>query len=226
LGDQCYQTIVIDQDYFHEECFSIVLSKLIGVCIILGAMVIKVPQILNIITQKSAAGLAITSTYLELFAISGIISYNVQKGYEFETYGEVVFDFTQNIILVYLIMYYQSKPNALPAIFYPVAGGFIALVVLLGFVLPGIIIDYVFLYTNTPILILSRFPQIYENYKNGDTGALSATTFFMQCAGSLARVFTTLQQTGDLIALVGYSTAAFLNGVIFFQIIFSKKKQE
>jgi len=219
LGEKCFTTMIENEQFLDPDCVKLVISKLLGICIILGALIVKVPQIITILVENSAKGLAITSTYLELFAYTIIIAYNFQKGYDFSTYGEVIFIFIQNIILLYLITYYQNRENLFQ--FYPISLGFIVFLVCLGYVLPEKISELAFVYTNTPVIILSRLPQIYENFTRGNTGALSLITYFLQFAGSLARVFTTLQQTGDIVSLIGYATASMLNGIIFFQILFT-----
>merc|ERR1719204_2590460 len=69
------------------------------------------------------------------------------------------------------------------------------------------------------ISIMSKVPQIYENFKNGSTGQLSSITVFLFFAGSLARVFTTLQEAPDPILIASVGVAAFFNTVLFVQVI-------
>ena len=62
--------------------------------------------------------------------------------------------------------------------------------------------------------------QAYTNYSNGNTGQLSAVTGFMLFFGSLARIFTSIQETGDttMIAMFICSTSA--NALIASQIMY------
>ena len=62
--------------------------------------------------------------------------------------------------------------------------------------------------------------QAYTNYSNGNTGQLSAVTGFMLFFGSLARIFTSIQETGDptMIAMFVCSTSA--NAIIASQILY------
>merc|ERR1719233_2488766 len=74
---------------------------------------------------------------------------------------------------------------------------------------------------------ISKLTQIYENIKNGSTGQLSSVTVFLFFAGSLARVFTTLQDAPDPILIASVSVTAFFNSVLFLQLIIysgAKKK--
>lgn len=65
-----------------------------------------------------------------------------------------------------------------------------------------------------------------QNYRNGSTGQLSVISVFMQFAGCVARVFTSIQETGDSLIIVPYAVASFLNGVIFSQIIYYGRQAE
>lgn len=69
-------------------------------------------------------------------------------------------------------------------------------------------------------IIVSRLPQIYTNYKNGNTGNLSALTVFMFAAGSSARIFTTLQEVDDFNILIGFLLSTSLNIILAIQIIY------
>ncbi|KAK6623274.1 hypothetical protein RUM43_009126 [Polyplax serrata] len=62
--------------------------------------------------------------------------------------------------------------------------------------------------------------QALSNYKRQSTGQLSAVTLWMQFAGCLARVFTSIQETGDATMILTYVTATILNGLILFQLYY------
>ena len=47
------------------------------------------------------------------------------------------------------------------------------------------------------MIVVGKLIQAVTNYKNGHTGQLSAITVFLLTAGSLARIFTSIQETGD-----------------------------
>ena len=56
------------------------------------------------------------------------------------------------------------------------------------------------------------------NWVNRSTGQLSFLTTFMIWAGSMARVFTTMQEIKDPKLLLSVSVSAFLNSVLLSQI--------
>jgi mannose-P-dolichol utilization defect protein 1 len=66
---------------------------------------------------------------------------------------------------------------------------------------------------------LLQLIQAVTNYKNQSTGQLSAVTCFMLFLGALARVFTTIQETGDDILLVTFLCTSAMNGVIAGQVL-------
>lgn len=62
--------------------------------------------------------------------------------------------------------------------------------------------------------------QIVSNYRNGSTGQLSAATVLMLWAGSMARIFTSQQETGDSLLVFTYIVAATLNAVTAAQLFY------
>ena len=92
--------------------------------------------------------------------------------------------------------------------------------------------------SNVPIIVISRliqvfyiisgidsnlFKQVIANYKNGHTGQLSFITCFMMFAGGCARIFTSLQETGDLILIINFSSGAAMSSIILGQLIYYKE---
>jgi mannose-P-dolichol utilization defect protein 1 len=66
---------------------------------------------------------------------------------------------------------------------------------------------------------LFQLIQAGANYKNQSTGQLSAVTCFMLFFGAVARVFTTIQETGDEILLLTYLCTSALNGIVAGQVL-------
>lgn len=65
-----------------------------------------------------------------------------------------------------------------------------------------------------------QFSQAYTNYSNGNTGQLSAVTCFMLFFGSLARIFTSIQETNDTAMITMYVCSTLANGVIVVQLLY------
>jgi len=73
---------------------------------------------------------------------------------------------------------------------------------------------------NVPIIVISKLLQAYTNFKNKSTGQLSAITISMLLFGSAARIFTSIQETGDQVIIANYAAATFVNALIASQIVY------
>lgn len=68
--------------------------------------------------------------------------------------------------------------------------------------------------------MLFQLMQAYTNYSNGNTGQLSAITAFMLLFGSLTRIFTSIQETGDITMIIMYMCSSISNAIIAGQILY------
>lgn len=192
------------------------MSKLLGYAIITGSIAVKLPQLYTIIKNKSSAGLQMSMYVLENIGYTISMSYNIINSYPFSTYGENIFLCIQGNLLVYATAYYQNKINT---------------TFIIGAIL-YIIFTYILLSGSTSIQLLStlqsltipifaaaKLPQIYSNYKLQSTGQLSVITCTLNFFGSLARVFTTVQEVNDPLLLIGGLSGVSLNGMLLLQIV-------
>lgn len=62
--------------------------------------------------------------------------------------------------------------------------------------------------------------QALANYRNGSTGQLSAVTVFLLTGGAAARIFTSIQETGDSMMIFTYVVSTFVNSIIAFQVLY------
>lgn len=62
--------------------------------------------------------------------------------------------------------------------------------------------------------------QIRENHRNKSTGQLSFLTVFLMFAGCLARIFTSIQETGDSLLIGSFVVASVTNGILLSQIFY------
>mmetsp|Transcript_7467 Transcript_7467/g.7905 ORF Transcript_7467/g.7905 Transcript_7467/m.7905 type:complete len:188 (-) Transcript_7467:168-731(-) len=122
-----------------------------------------------------------------------LIAYNYQQGNPFLTYGENIFVFIQNLILIILLWTYM-KPKPSTGHILLISGVF-GLVGALSFNIPPHL-RYILPLTTPPLVVISRFSQVYVNYQNKSTGTLSPITTLLALAGAVARFFTTVQQVG------------------------------
>ncbi|KAM9960436.1 hypothetical protein ACTFIW_009576 [Dictyostelium discoideum] len=193
-----------------EWDLSLLISKALGYGIIAGSLLLKVPQILKVASSKSAESLSASSIAMENigFTISLLAGYKLLN--PFSTYGESAFILVQNFFLLVLVLKYTQKLNAV---------FFTGLVLYAGAVFAAL--NYVdndgfnlLLKLNIPLFIISKFPQIITIIKNKSVGQLSFITCFLNLAGSLARVFTTIKEVNNPVILLSYGIGSFLNSII------------
>jgi mannose-P-dolichol utilization defect protein 1 len=216
IGEKCYVELVENLNVKNVDCIKYAFSKVLGLGMVCGGAILKVPQIIKILLSKSTRGISVTSYFLEMLALLINISYNIRFQYPFTTWGEFPFIAVQCFIVLFLIYFFRKSRKNLIFFLSP-------LLILLVIFNPKIISNSLLqiLQTSTiGITIASRLPQIITNYKHRSTGELSALTVFFQCAGSLARVFTTIQEVDDYVVMAGNLIASTLNTVLFFQVLY------
>ena len=81
-------------------CLKAPLSKGLGLGIIAGSILVKVPQIVKILKNKSAEGLSFTGTSLELVAVINSFCYNFVKQYPFR-WVPISFEFDLIMMITY-----------------------------------------------------------------------------------------------------------------------------
>eukprot|EP00276_Gloeochaete_wittrockiana_P019090 CAMPEP_0184336636 /NCGR_PEP_ID=MMETSP1089-20130417/4851_1 /TAXON_ID=38269 ORGANISM="Gloeochaete wittrockiana, Strain SAG46.84" /NCGR_SAMPLE_ID=MMETSP1089 /ASSEMBLY_ACC=CAM_ASM_000445 /LENGTH=240 /DNA_ID=CAMNT_0026661689 /DNA_START=41 /DNA_END=763 /DNA_ORIENTATION=+ len=221
LTNECYEDLV-NNYHITPACFSFLVSKVLGYGIIAGSSIVKVPQILKIAAKKSAEGLDASMFAIELLGYIITLSFSYISHLPISTYGEYLFMTIQNCIILFLI--HLHGPGFTPAFF----GGAIGFISLGGALLSGYVEKQYLSYLQTaviPVLIFGRLPQIWKNFQQGHTGHLSAVTFFLQFAGSAARIYTTWRETKEIPLMLAFIIGTVLNGIIFVQIITSPKVQ-
>ncbi|PRP76644.1 hypothetical protein PROFUN_14970 [Planoprotostelium fungivorum] len=212
-----------------QKCFSELLSKALSYAIILGALILKVPQIIKIVNAKSGEGLSVVSHVVELVGGLLTIVYSFRKDYAFSTYGEVILPVrlcispSTDLIIIFLIYRYSSSSLA-PAVLITAAYFGLGYVLMAEELIPISTLTAIQSGLNIPLLFLARVPQIYTIFKNGTAGQLAIITWILNLAGSTARVFTTFKETGDLLLTAAYALGAFFNFVIILQILWYGNK--
>lgn len=208
-----------------QDCTKATISRLLGVGIVAFAGLIKLPQISKIMSNKSVVGLSITTFFVETFGYTYNLAAHYKQNYPITTYGDFYLLLAQNYFILMLFYRYTTGIQKGYAV---VAAFIITLVVMCSKFFPVKIIELMTL-GNVLVVVAGRTPQIYANYVNGSTGALSPFTCWGIFLGALARIFTTLQDVNNFNILAGYLTSALLNGTIAFQVLYyrmypSKKK--
>ncbi|KAA8497697.1 Mannose-P-dolichol utilization defect 1 protein-like [Porphyridium purpureum] len=206
-----------------DAAAAVVLSRVVGVAVLLGSVMYKVPQVLRIVKSKSTDGISTSALVYETLGMLFSSVYNVRSGFPFETYGELIFITLQNILILWLMRAYAPPEKKRRAALAPI---------LIGTSFPCLMAPVVpFALTRTlqllsiPLGNLSRLPQIWMSFRSKSTGQLSVATVALTVAGNVARLFTTAVQVKDAFVLMSSLCAFALNSVVLTQcILYNKMK--
>jgi mannose-P-dolichol utilization defect protein 1 len=226
LRKDCWNTFFVEFDLFNVDCLKASISKGLGLGIILGSVVVKLPQIYTIVYNQKFPDTV--SIYGELLSsILATVWFRAQ-GTPFSAYGEVVILVASNILVVLSVWRYKF-PGYMHASFF-----FGAIAVLSGMALSAaqkgvpsmnltaaegsVILQYAF----NGIFQVSKISQIAAIFSGGSAAAegLALFSLLLQFAGAAARVFTTAQEVTDVMQLIFSAVNATLNGIVMFQYIF------
>ncbi|GAB0134038.1 hypothetical protein EsDP_00002424 [Epichloe bromicola] len=217
IGEKCYKALLLDVDTEDTECIKYAVSKGLGIGIIAASSIVKVPQILKLVNSRSAEGVSFLSYLLETSAYLITLAYNVRNGFPFSTFGETALILGQNVIISVLVLNYSGRAGTAAVLIAALAG---SLAVLFAEnVLDRKALSY--LQAGAGLLgVASKLPQIVAIYQQGGTGQLSAFAVFNYLAGSLSRIFTTLQEVDDELILYGFISGFLLNAILALQMIY------
>ncbi|KAJ5090641.1 monosaccharide-P-dolichol utilization protein [Penicillium argentinense] len=219
IGSPCHNALLLDLDVTKDPaCTSLAISKALGIAIVGASAVVKVPQILKLISSRSSAGVSFVSYALETASLLITLSYGVRNQFPFSTYGESALIAVQDVAVGVLVLTFAGRSAA--------AATFVAVVAAAVYALlfDQTLVDaqtMAYLQAGAGALgIMSKAPQIYTIWSEGGTGQLSAFAVFNYLAGSLSRIFTTLQEVDDKLILYGFIAGFSLNVILATQMIY------
>jgi mannose-P-dolichol utilization defect protein 1 len=218
------------------DCIKYSLSKGIGIGIVVGGTVMKVPQLIlsaplfpfvrclaypsPVLRAQSARGLSLAAYTLETFSYAITLAYSSRNSFPFSTYGENLFLTIQNVFITLLIVLYNPPSSSRQLTTAPNSTGKLITAALavfaLGFALfiaPAGVLAAAQLCT-LPLSLFSKLPQIAQNYRARSTGQLSTFAVISQIGGCAARLFTTSQEVDDPLVAAGYALAFVLNLIV------------
>lgn len=240
IKQECYTSLIESLDVGDVKCLKYSLSKVLGVGIVFGGSVMKVPQILlskcpqkhimlvdvkwwsAVVNAHSARGLSLSAYILETLSYAITLAYSFRHQFPFTTYGENLFLTLQNVLITFLIIVYlpnksstrkrdsKSKSIIITSLLTVVVGAALYTISLRTLALLQI--------TTLPLSLFSKIPQIRQNFRSKSTGQLSAFAVISQIAGCLARLFTTATEVGDSLVSAGFALALLLNIILGVQL--------
>ncbi|KAF9519704.1 hypothetical protein BS47DRAFT_1312338 [Hydnum rufescens UP504] len=219
IGQTCYTSLVENLNINDMECIKLSISKALGLGIVAGGSVVKIPQVLLITKARSARGLSLSAYILETLGYSFTLAYSARNHFPFSTYGENLFLTIQNLAVTLLIILYPTSPTD-PSGYNVIgvtAASLISAVLALSLVAVPHSLLALLQISTLPISLFSKIPQIVQNARARSTGQLSSVAVASQVLGCVARLFTTATEVGDPIVLWGFGLALLLNAVIAVQ---------
>jgi len=208
-----------------NELLTLVATRFIGYCMTIGAVFVKLPQILKIVRNKSVKGLSIASFELEVVICLIHSAYCYLTGMPFSSYGESVAALMQSVILVLCIYYYSnvSKMRRTLVLASFVAAG--------AYILSGgvnmALVTSAFL-GNQVIFVIGRGMQIVKTLMEKDARQLSLGSFGTVLFGKTIRIFTSLKEGASAPLMLSNFLGFAMNGIVVLQILYynNQKPQE
>ncbi|XP_076248771.1 solute carrier family 66 member 3 isoform X1 [Calliopsis andreniformis] len=150
----------------------------IGMCFIL-----KIPQILNLLSARSADQVSIAGLLLELTSYTVMTSYNYANGYSILSYLEYPVILLQEYILIFLVLKYLNKINTfsilVTLLYFAISTCFVLQIipkVVLTFLTPAC----------TPISLSSKVVQLLAIFRAKNADTVSPITWFISAFTNLS----------------------------------------
>lgn len=214
LREECCDEFLLKFNLLHTECLKHALSKGIGYGIVAAATLVKVPQVLKILSAKSGVGISLFGVTLELLAITFNAAYSFRKGYPFSAWGEIPFLLVETAMCLLLVLWFEKQYSGVMISFFAIMG---VIYVLCSSITPTHIL-WSLQACNLPLAVTGKMIQGYKNWSAGHTGQMSAVTVWCLFLGCVARVFTSIQETGDQLVIVTFAVAALANSILVAQV--------
>ncbi|RWS30828.1 mannose-P-dolichol utilization defect 1-like protein [Leptotrombidium deliense] len=199
-----------------EEVVKTFIAKALGYGIIVSSAFVKLPQIIKLYLSKSAVGLSFIGCFMELLAVTFNTSYSLAKGYPYSSWGEAPFLQIETALIAFFILWY-SEQRSQAISFVSIYALFVS--VLVSGYTPVNILWYLQA-MNLPLAVTGKMVQARRNLINKHTGQLSLITTFLLFFGCTARIFTSLQETGDKLIIMTFTAATLANFVLFAQVVY------
>lgn len=213
LGPECSDLVLKGGDYFNSYCAHLVFSKLLSVLLIVGGLLVKLPQIMRIMRTKSVEGISLLGLFLETCSLYLSVAYNIRKRVPFIAFGELAFLLFQDVDILILALVIRR----LDRLFF--AYVFVQVLMQVDLFRENILSDgmlRVLQYGNAPLMLASKILQLTGMIRAGRKGQLSLVSSGMQFCGSVARIYAARRGgVDDKIISAGFQTSSLLNGLTF-----------
>lgn len=188
----------------------------IGMCFVL-----KIPQILKLLSVKSANEISTLGLFLELTSYTVMTSYNYTNGYSVLSYLEYPIILVQEYILIFLVLKYLNRINVwsfLCAVIY-----FTLSACLLLEIAPKIVLTFLAPMC-TPISASSKIVQLLSILRARNAESVSPLTWFISAFTNLTRVFTIWMDSADVLLLGNFILSVLLSSSIMFSALYYRNR--
>ncbi|KAM6912786.1 solute carrier family 66 member 3 [Xenentodon cancila] len=182
-----------------------------------ACMVLKFPQIFVLMRAKSTTGVSLNSLLLELIGFIVFVTYQMYYDYPPPTYLEYPILIAQDVVLLLLILHYNNSLRRSVIYALLLVGGWRLLTV------ERWIIDLA-MSLCTFISAASKFTQLQCLWRSKDAGQVSALTWAMATFTCIARIYTTIETTGDMQVLVRFVAMTLLNLWVLLTVIHYQRR--
>ncbi|KAH9526484.1 Mannose-P-dolichol utilization defect 1 protein [Dermatophagoides farinae] len=207
---------ILREFIIEPECFKLIMIKSLGYGIIFGSTMVKLPQLLKLLSAKSGLGVSLSAVVLEILALTFSSSYAFANGFPFSAWGEALFILFMTSFIAFLIIYYDINKGQ--AFLFMIVFTSTFAILMSGHVPMKIL--WMGQAAALPLIISSKLVQAGSNFRNGHTGNLSAVTIILIFIGSTTRIMTSIQETGDQLIIVGYSLSSIINLILVLQMFY------
>ena len=192
-----------------------VVAKGLGYSLGVGAMAMYTPILFKLITSKDSSGFALSTWIMNVIGTLLAIAYPIKRGFPFSTYVELSAILLQLLSILAISCYYRGLSIAFSAIAVP------SIALFTWFVNNPSTSEAVMKslqISSIAVCTAATLPQILLTFQRRQA-SWSWLTALLSTTGCLARIYTTLQLTGDRTALVGYALGAVMNGILLGQVL-------
>ena len=163
LTPACWQQLFVKFDLTTGNCAKAFVSKGLGLGIVAGSSLVKLPQVFKIAGSGSAEGISFIGTLLELLAVTANGAYAFANGFPFSAYGEAVFLSLQTSLIALLVLFFGGS-TILSLLFGALYGSLVYAIMI-----PGLIPAEVLWWgqaANIPMVLVGKLIQVRERKIN------------------------------------------------------------
>ncbi|PSN34543.1 PQ-loop repeat-containing protein 3 [Blattella germanica] len=181
------------------------IADVLSIITISLCLILKIPQIINLVKVKSAVGINLWALLLELTSYTIMTCYNYCNQYALLSYMEYPIILVQEVILIFLVLKYMgllsTNSFALFGAYLAITGAFVS----------GLL----------PKWILS-FLALIEILRTKDAESISILTWFLSAFTNLTRVYTIYMDSADTTLLINFTVSVALSSSIMFAAMYYK----